>query len=173
MRPQAQLLGPLLIIRIRFYTHSQNLLQEKNLKVYTLAKATLTKHICEKKFLTVCYSPCITEDAKARYQKEDIYYKAHISYGLGAIKKDWVYRNHFIDYALYMINYATSAMAAVQIMRAECENKGAGVDGFIHFINRKQGIGFTTILKEAGLANPFEEETFVKTAEFLQDFFKK
>ncbi|MBR5789540.1 MAG: hypothetical protein IKX99_05495 [Lachnospiraceae bacterium] len=160
-------------------------------------------------FLTVCYSPSITEDAKAKYQKgmiaeaindiiyyaadttfemniytadpenltvsdiEDIYYKAHISYGLGAIKKDWVYRNHFIDYALYMINYATSAMAAVQIMRTECENKGAGVDGFIHFINRKQGIGFTTILKEAGLANPFEEETFVKTAEFLQDFFKK
>lgn len=159
-------------------------------------------------FLTIAYSPSITEDAKAKYQKalitealddiiywaadtlfemdiytadpdtltindiESIYYKSHIAYGLGQNKKEWVYRDHFIDYALYMINYATSAMAAVQIMRMECENKGAGVDGFIHFISQDKGDGFNTILKKAGLASPFEEETFIKTAEFLKNSYK-
>ena len=157
-------------------------------------------------FLTIAYSPSITEDAKAKYQKalitealddiiywaadtlfemdiytadpdtltindiESIYYKSHIAYGFGPNKKDWVYRSHFIDYALYMINYATSAMAAVQIMRMECEKKGSGVDGFIHFISQDKEDGFKTILKKAGLASPFEEETFLKTAEFKKSF---
>lgn len=159
-------------------------------------------------FLTIAYSPSITEDAKAKYQKalisealddiiywaadtlfemdiytadpdtltindiESIYYKSHIAYGLGQNKNDWVYKSHYIDYALYMINYATSAMAAVQIMRMECENKGAGVNGFIHFISQDKGDGFNTILKKAGLASPFEEETFIKTAEFLKNSYK-
>ena len=72
-----------------------------------------------------------------------------------------------------MINYATSAIAAIQIARMEYEEKGAGVKGFINFISHTKGNGFYAVLEEAGLANPFEEETFVKTAEFLQDFFKK
>ncbi|MBR4794878.1 MAG: hypothetical protein IK050_00380 [Lachnospiraceae bacterium] len=57
-------------------------------------------------------------------------------------------------------------------MRMECENKGAGVDGFIHFISQDKKDGFNTILKKTGLASPFEEETFIKTAEFLKNSYK-
>ena len=81
----------------------------------------------------------------------------------------WFLYTSFYDNACYNISYSVSAIASLQICRLEAEEPGMGVDAFCRLLDRTRGKKFAFVLKEAGLDSPFEENTIIRTAEFLRE----
>lgn len=115
------------------------------------------------------YSLSPEELSKERIEK--ICMETYKSYGLDVYEERWIYTPHFFTYPAYYISYATSAVASLQICRAEYEEEGNGVELFCKLMDRTQGKHFLAVLIEAGIDNPFEEETLKKTGDFLKEYF--
>lgn len=115
------------------------------------------------------YSLSPEELSKERIEK--ICMETYKSYGLDVYEERWMYTPHFFTYPAYYISYATSAVASLQICRAEYEEEGNGVELFCKLLDRTQGKHFLAVLTEAGIDNPFEEETLKKTGDFLKEYF--
>ena len=86
--------------------------------------------------------------------------------------KRWIAYHHFFDRAGYVIGYATSAIAVLEICAMDAENPGAGLDAFNRLLDRTPGKQFSAVIEEAGLENPFEASTLNKIAEFIKKTFE-
>ena len=106
-----------------------------------------------------------------------IYEQCMKEFGLGGFsgaeftKIYWIAYGHFFDFPGYVISYSVSGITALEISRMEAETPGAGTDAFIRFLRRTHGKGFSAVIEEAGLENPFAEKTMEKTAAFLKEAF--
>ena len=108
---------------------------------------------------------------------DNIFFECMKEYGL--IDQDapsseglrWVGYHHFFDRSGYVISYATSAVAALEICAMDLEEPGAAVDALTRLLNRTHGKEYSYVLKEAGLANPFEADTLNKIADFIKHTF--
>lgn len=109
---------------------------------------------------------------------DSIFFQCMAAYGLidkndGSIEgKRWVGYHHFIDHPGYLISYATSAVAALEICEMEASERGAGVAAFNRLLNRTHGKQFAYVLEEAGLGSPFEAESLERIAAFMKATFR-
>lgn len=102
---------------------------------------------------------------------EEIYRSCQNDYNGFDDRRDWIWTHHYFDFPGYYISYGTSVIPSMLIAKEEYEEKGAGVERYIKLLNRTPGKHFLASLEEAGIANPFEEETIKGAAEFLKEFF--
>ncbi len=102
---------------------------------------------------------------------EKIYREYQVEYNGFADKRDWVYTHHLFDFPVYYISYALSVIPSILISKEEYEATGAGVARYCKLLDRTPGKKFSAVLEEAGIGNPFKEETIKEVAEFYKEFF--
>ena len=74
---------------------------------------------------------------------------------------------HLIISPLYVQSYCTSAASALEIMFAEYENEGDGLDIYLDLVNRDEGGTLEEQLAGAGLTSPFEDGFIKKIADSI------
>lgn len=124
------------------------------LQAYALAPEEITLKRLDEIFLNCMEKYCVAQ-----------YYSPSVT------SMSWVPVPHFFAYPGYVISYATSAVASLQICRLEAEQPGAGVDAYCRLLNRSRNKHFAAILAGAGLDSPFEAGTLEKTAAFYKKSF--
>lgn len=80
----------------------------------------------------------------------------------------WVDVTHFFESPFYIISYAVSNTAAVQIYELELASPGAGWDKYNELLPRDYQ-GFIESLEAVGLESPFTEGRLERTAQSMRD----
>ena len=81
---------------------------------------------------------------------------------------EWKEVNHFFEVPHYYVSYATSLVPALQIYSVFAEDREAGVELYNYITEKGDcSASFLSILSEAGLSDPFTEETYAAIAEML------
>ena len=86
--------------------------------------------------------------------------------------QSWIDVMHFFEAPYYVISYCVSADTSLQVYRLEAAKTGDGVDAYFRLLDRTYGAGVQQVMKDAGLENPFDEDSMKKTASFFRDQLK-
>ena len=86
------------------------------------------------------------------------------------VNMEWIWRNVGISYPVYYLNYATSAMASLNLYAMSQEDYHAALEAY-RIIQEEVDMDrdFTGTLEKAGMDSVFEEEAYIK----LQGLFEE
>lgn len=101
----------------------------------------------------------------------DIAVKYGRTYEAGA-KEDytWIYVTHTFHSPMYYIAYATSALAALDILAMSVDNRQAAVDCYMTISNFGMDLKFREAIDETGLPDIFEEGNIEDIAIAVEDY---
>ena len=94
-----------------------------------------------------------------------------ISSGYGEIppldRYEWVEMTHLYQQPFYVISYATSALAALELLEMAQENRDQALDAYMEISASGTGTAYCQVLENTGLRNIFQEGAVQETAEAM------
>ncbi len=85
----------------------------------------------------------------------------------------WMQKQHIFMYPFYYVDYALAMICALQFyLRMRKDREGAWSD-YMKLCSLGGSLGYFDLLKEAGLKNPFEEETIREVANGVAEILKE
>ena len=94
-----------------------------------------------------------------------------ISSGYGEIppldRYEWVEMTHLYQQPFYVISYATSALAALELLEMAQENRDQALDAYMEISASGTGTAYCQVLENTGLRNIFQEGAVKETAEAM------
>ncbi|MBQ8306432.1 MAG: hypothetical protein IJX90_09500 [Blautia sp.] len=81
----------------------------------------------------------------------------------------WVEKSHFYEMPFYYLSYATSALGALELLDAAHTDREDAVDRYLLITREAPSCGYLEIMEDAGLPDPFAEETIREIALAVRD----
>ena len=103
----------------------------------------------------------------------DRYRELAAEYGIelpGSMAYQWMEVPHTFHQPMYYISYAVSAAAALEIWEVSLEDRQAGIDTYLEFVDLGCNTGIRTALGSCGLSNVLLEDTIRGIAESTAEY---
>ena len=103
----------------------------------------------------------------------DLYRELAEEYGMelsGSLAYQWMEIPHTFHQPMYYISYAVSAAAALEIWEVSLDDRQAGIDIYLDFVELGCNTGIRTALLDCGLKNVLLEDTIREIAESTAEY---
>ena len=114
-------------------------------------------------------------DAITLDQIDEIYYQCRHDFGLSdqfdetVEPMSWIKQHYFLEEPGYVISYAASGVAALQVCEKEAQEPGAGIEVYEKLLRQSKYRQFRSMLAASGLKSPFQASTLENIAVFLAE----
>ncbi len=109
-------------------------------------------------------------ERKAMYKSLEDKYRPYLNWeGIPYLEQGtrWQYQMHIYESPFYYIDYCLAQTVALGFLVMMRENYGEALDRYLKFLGAGGTKPFSVLVKEAGIANPFEEGSLSRMADTL------